>query len=81
MQIMPAMNEGNDTRPTHAGAERADVTARLSTSSVESTSSGQPTLRPARKPYTAPRVERRIPIVANTLLSGGECVLPGDPCD
>jgi len=75
MQIMPAMNEGNDTGPTHAGAERANATA------LSSTSSGPPSLRPARKPYTAPRVERRIPIVANTLLSGGECVLPGDPCD
>jgi hypothetical protein len=35
----------------------------------------------ARRPYEPPRIERRIPIVANTLVSGSQCIFPGDPCD
>ncbi len=36
---------------------------------------------PVKRPYEPPRIERRIPIIANTLISGSECVFPGDPCD
>lgn len=70
MQNIAAMKKGSmdDARPSASD---------LAASNEQSNASS----RPARRPYVAPRIERRVPIVANTLVSGGECIFPGDPCD
>jgi hypothetical protein len=39
----------------------------------------EPTLV-TRKPYQKPRIEKRVAIVANTLVSGQECVFDPPPC-
>lgn len=76
MQNIAAMSELRD--PARTGEPSAPSAARQGSAP---SSDALPAVVPVKRAYEPPRVERRIPIVANTLISGSECTLPGDPCE